>query len=143
MRLFRDFLISNQYEIEWLERPEGHSWGLWRANIDRILEFCFPNSSSDIGHLNQLKINDYELFQNYPNPFNPVTNIRYSVGDRQFVTLKVYDILGKEIATLVNEEKPSGNYQVSFQASDISSGFYYYQLRAGEYIEAKQMILLK
>ncbi len=143
MRSFRDFLISNQYEIEWLERPEGHSWGLWRANIDRILEFCFPNSSSDIGHFIQLKINDYELFQNYPNPFNPVTNILYSVGETQFVSLKVYDILGKEIATLVNEEQPSGNYQIGFQAKDISSGIYYYQLKAGEYTETKQMLLLK
>lgn len=143
MRTFRDFLISNQYEIEWLERPEGHSWGLWRASTDRILNFFFPGNSSDIGQSDDLIINKYKLFQNYPNPFNPVTNIQYSIGERHFVTLKIYDILGKEVATLVNEEKQSGNYQISFQAPDISSGIYYYQLRAGEYIASKQMLLLK
>jgi photosystem II stability/assembly factor-like uncharacterized protein len=83
------------------------------------------------------------LSQNYPNPFNPSTNIQYAISSRQFVTLKVYDVLGKEIATLVNEEKSPGSYETEFNASHLASGIYYYQLRTGDYVETKKMILLK
>ena len=94
-------------------------------------------------------LNNYTLSQNYPNPFNPSTSIQYSIASRQFVTIKVYDVLGKEVATLVNEEKPAGSYEVEFNsvetlhATSLPSGVYFYQLRAGEYIETKKMILLK
>jgi len=96
----------------------------------------------------------YSLSQNYPNPFNPSTKIKYTIpsvtlsgveGSR--VQLKVYDVLGKEVATLVNEEKPAGSYEVEFKSSvgslQLASGIYYYQLRAGDYIETRKMILLK
>jgi hypothetical protein len=86
---------------------------------------------------------EFSLSQNYPNPFNPSTSIQYAVSSRQFVTLKVYDVLGNEIATLVNEEKPAGEYEVEFDAIDLPSGIYFYQLKAGNYIETKKMILLK
>jgi hypothetical protein len=90
----------------------------------------------------------FSLSQNYPNPFNPVTSIQYAVSNRQFVTLKVYDVLGNEIATLVNEEKHPGTYEVEFnihsdEGRNLSSGIYFYQLKAGQYSEAKKMILLK
>ncbi|MCC6253546.1 MAG: endonuclease, partial [Ignavibacteriaceae bacterium] len=93
----------------------------------------------------------FSLEQNYPNPFNPTAKIQYSIGDRQFVSLKVYDILGNEIATLVNEEKPTGNYEVEFSVEQfaaanglaISSGIYFYQLQAGDFIQTKKMILMK
>ncbi len=143
MRSFRDFLISNQYEIDWLERPEGHSWGLWRASIDRILEFFFPNSSSDVIHSNELVINQYRLFQNYPNPFNPRTVINYQLPKSCFVTLKVYDVIGKEVATLVNKEQNAGSFTTEFNPTGLASGVYYYQLKADEFIDTKQMILLK
>lgn len=87
--------------------------------------------------------NSYKLFQSYPNPFNPSTSIRYSIISRQLVQLKVYDMLGNEIATLVNEEKPAGNYEVTFNASALSSGIYFYQLKSGTYVETKKMVLLK
>lgn len=85
------------------------------------------------------------LQQNYPNPFNPGTVIRYAISDLQFVTLKVYDLLGKEVATLVNEEKPAGSYNVEFnrQNLQLSSGVYFYRLCAGDFVETKKMILLK
>ena len=83
------------------------------------------------------------LFQNYPNPFNPSTNIQYAISSRQIVSLKVYDVLGNEVATLVNEEKPAGIYEVIFNASNFSSGIYFYQLRSGSFIDVKKMILLK
>jgi hypothetical protein len=86
---------------------------------------------------------DFILLQNYPNPFNPSTSIQYAVGNRQFVQLKVYDILGNEVATLVNEEKSPGTYEVEFNATQLSSGVYFYRLQAGDFIETKKMILLR
>jgi len=85
----------------------------------------------------------YRLYQNYPNPFNPSTTISYSISEIEFVTLKVYDVLGNEITTLVNEEKPIGNYQVEFDATNLASGIYFYRLRAGDFIKTKKMILMK
>jgi hypothetical protein len=92
--------------------------------------------------------NDFVLYQNYPNPFNPVTSIQYEISSRQFVTLKVYDLLGKEVATLVNEELETGIYKVEFNVAQVSrpeitSGIYFYRLEAGNYTETKKMILLK
>jgi len=85
----------------------------------------------------------FNLSQNYPNPFNPNTSIQYAIGSRQFVTLKIFDLLGREITTLVNEEKPVGTYKVNWDASNLSSGVYYYQLKTGNFISTKKMILLK
>ena len=99
-----------------------------------------PNSVIDE---NYDQLNTLNLYQNYPNPFNPTTSIQYAVGSMQFVQLKVYDVLGNEIATLVNEEKPAGNFEVEFDARNLTSGIYFYQLRAGEYLETRKMILLR
>ena len=98
----------------------------------------------------------FELFQNYPNPFNPTTKIKYSIpsphsssplakgrNEVGFVTLKVYDILGREIITLVNEFKEPGNYEVEFNDGSLASGIYFYKLQAGSFAETKKMILLK
>jgi hypothetical protein len=84
-----------------------------------------------------------KLYDNYPNPFNPSTRIKYQVSSISHVSLVVYDVLGNEVATLVNEEKPSGSYEVSFDASMFASGIYYYRLTVGTYAETKKMILLK
>ena len=81
--------------------------------------------------------------QNYPNPFNPSTIIKYSIPTSEFVTLKVYDVLGNEVATLVNEEKPAGNYQVDYKSSNLSSGTYFYKITMGKFSETKKMIVLK
>jgi hypothetical protein len=86
----------------------------------------------------------YSLNQNYPNPFNPSTRIKYQLPSITQVTLKVYDVLGNEVATLVNEEKLAGIYEVEFSASNrFASGVYFYQLKAGEFIQTKKMILIK
>ena len=74
---------------------------------------------------------------------NPFTSIQFTVSSTQFVTLKVYDILGNEIATLINEEKPQGNYEVEFDGTELTSGIYFYRLVAGSYIEIKKMVLLR
>ena len=85
----------------------------------------------------------FEVYQNFPNPFNPATKIKYSIASHALVKLKVYDILGKEITTLVNEEKPAGIYEVNFEGSQFASGIYIYRLQAGNFIETKKMILLR
>ena len=85
----------------------------------------------------------YTLFQNYPNPFNPCTKINWQMAARNQVTLKVYDVLGNEIATIVNEEKEAGYHSINFNASELPSGVYFYQLKAGSFIETKKMLLLR
>lgn len=94
-----------------------------------------------------VELMNYELRQNYPNPFNPSTNIAYRIPSNDFVTLKVYDILGKEVAVIVNKYQEKGSYSVAFDASSalggLSGGVYYYKLTAGKYIEIRKMILLK
>ena len=83
------------------------------------------------------------ISQNYPNPFNPSTIINYQIPKSTLVTLKVYDILGREVTTLVNEEKPAGNYEINFNGSRLSSGIYFYRIQVGGYTSIKKMILLK
>lgn len=88
---------------------------------------------------------DFNLRQNYPNPFNPSTSIQYAIASRQFVQLRVFDVLGNEIATLVNEEKSPGVYNVEFGtgSTELSSGIYFYMITAGEFVQTKKMILVK
>jgi hypothetical protein len=88
-------------------------------------------------------VKEYDLAQNFPNPFNPSTTIRYQIPQAGIVTLKIYDILGSEVATLVNEEKLAGKYEVNFNASSLASGVYIYKIQAGSFINSKKMILLK
>lgn len=88
-------------------------------------------------------LNDFIIFQNFPNPFNPSTTIRYQILQDGIVTLKVYDILGSEVAILVNEQKVAGKYEVNFNASKLASGVYLYKLQAGDFVNTKKMILLK
>lgn len=86
---------------------------------------------------------DFSLSQNYPNPFNPTTTINYSIPSSSFVSLKVYDVLGNEVAILANEEKSPGKYSLAFNASMLSSGIYFYRIQAGDFMETKKLILLK
>ena len=85
----------------------------------------------------------YHLSQNFPNPFNPATTIQYQLPKNGFVTLKIYDILGKEVADLVNDQKTQGRYSVNFDASRLASGVYIYQLLVNDYVSSKKMLFLK
>ena len=85
----------------------------------------------------------FELYQNYPNPFNPTTIIKYSIPKQSMVSLKVYNMLGEEVAELVNGEKSKGNYQVNFNAKGLSSGIYLYRIKAGNFVQTKKMVLIK
>ena len=105
----------------------------------------------DVDKDNETFPDDYVLYQNYPNPFNPTTKIKYTIpsvetrhaSSLQMVTLKVYDVLGNEVATLINEEKAAGEYEVEFNARNLPSAVYFYQLKAGSFVETKKMILVK
>jgi len=122
---------------------------MYKINLYEVLGTLEEKSSNTIS--------SYSLQQNYPNPFNPSTKIKYTIPTSpsvpllskerdervRLVTLKVYDILGKEVTTLVNEEKPIGNYELEFDASQLSSGIYFYKLEVGSYSETKKMVLLK
>jgi photosystem II stability/assembly factor-like uncharacterized protein len=85
----------------------------------------------------------FSLSQNYPNPFNPTTNFEFRIANFGFISLKVYDILGNEVETIVNEELPAGNYKYQWNASELASGVYFYQLKAGKLIDTKKLILMK
>src|SRR3990170_658790 len=104
---------------------------------------------TSVESISDLRPTEFTLDQNYPNPFNPTTTIRYAIphlGEDErggFVTLKVYDVLGNEVSTLVDEYKPAGSYEVNFNASGLASGVYYYQLKVGSLAETKKLILMK
>lgn len=85
----------------------------------------------------------YLLSQNYPNPFNPSTNIDFSIPNTGLVTIKIFDVTGREVKTLVNKEYAAGNYKVTFDASYLSTGVYFYTLISGGFVETKKMILVK
>jgi photosystem II stability/assembly factor-like uncharacterized protein len=109
--------------------PEKGIWARPRFDVVAVKEGTFPYK--------------YELSQNFPNPFNPTTKISYQIPEISFVTLKVYDILGNEVATLVNDEKAAGKYEADFNAKNLSSGIYFYRLQAGNFIRTFKMVLLK
>jgi hypothetical protein len=90
-----------------------------------------------------LSLTDYQLSQNYPNPYNPSTKITYTIPERSNVSLRVFDLLGSEVAELVNGELDPGRYEISFNASQLSSGIYFYKIQAGSFVETKKMILMK
>jgi photosystem II stability/assembly factor-like uncharacterized protein len=96
-----------------------------------------------INPISNLIPDKYYLHQNYPNPFNPTTNIRFQIKDSRFVTLKIFDVLGKEIATLVNDNLKAGQYEATFDGNSMASGIYIYRLTAGNFNEVKKMVLIK
>ena len=98
---------------------------------------------TEVKDIQSIEPNKFELYQNYPNPFNPTTKIGFRISDFGLVTLKVYDMLGKRVATLINEVKSAGEYNVEFNGSNLSSGIYFYRLQAGRFSETKKLILLK
>jgi len=118
------------------------------AFVQQFYQSNFDDNILPVEEENNLIVDEFKLFQNYPNPFNPSTKIKFTIpyvetGHAPSVQLKVYDVLGNEITTLVSEEKPAGSYEVEFNASLLPSGVYFYQLKAGSYIETKKMILMK
>jgi hypothetical protein len=85
----------------------------------------------------------FALMQNYPNPFNPTTTIQYALPKSSNVEIKVYDLVGREVTTLINEFKQAGNYSVEFNANNFASGVYFYRIKAGDFTDTKKMLLVK
>jgi photosystem II stability/assembly factor-like uncharacterized protein len=148
--------LSMSYGDTWKNsyQPIGNNIGDYITDIKKDITHKFYLGTSTIGLFEVEIITDvneasepddivFNIIQNYPNPFNPKTKIEFEIENFGFVTLKVYDILGNEIATLVKEEKPQGSYEVEFDGTGLSSGIYFYQLRAEEFIQTRKMILLK
>jgi len=128
-----DFNLYNYNGVRYL-RAATHGRGVYEINIDAI-------SVRDPRQI--VYADNYVLYQNYPNPYNAITNISYKITVSQFVNLTVFDILGKEISVLVNENKPAGTYQIKFDSGNLPSGIYYYKLKAGDFSEVKKMVLIK
>ncbi len=115
-------------------------WGLincWEAVL------LAKSTMTVVGNPNASLAENYSLSQNYPNPFNPTTKINYELGNTNFVTLKVFNVLGEEVATLVNEQQNAGKYSVNFQESNLSSGMYFYKIESGNFTDTKKMLLVK
>jgi len=91
---------------------------------------------------NQLPL-EYALYQNYPNPFNPSTTVRYDLPKATFVTLTIFDLLGRQISTIIEGEKPAGTYQVNVYVPNLPSGVYFYRLQARDYVKTKKFVLLR
>jgi len=153
-----EFSLNNHNFMDIIFTDANCGWLIARTTTSPYTARIFRTTNGGFGGLVLVEENDselstmkYYLRQNYPNPFNPVTKIKYNIPSatlRQaqsdiLVTLKVYDILGTEIATLVNEEKPAGEYEVEFDGTKLTSGIYFYQLKTGDFIETRKMVLLK
>jgi len=108
---------------------------IWKSSISHFV--------TGVKEISYEPISNFSLYQNYPNPFNPTTTIQYSIPEQSNVKIIIYDALGREVTTLVNEEKSIGNYTVEFNAPYLSNGIYFYQMRTNEFIQTKKMILLK
>ena len=121
----------------------NYYYALSKLAVATISHLAFYDITVDLQSETNAIALDFVLEQNYPNPFNPVTTIRYQIPGLSFVALKVYDVLGNEVAILVNEEKPIGTYELTWNAANVPSGVYFYKLRVGSFVETKKMILLR
>jgi photosystem II stability/assembly factor-like uncharacterized protein len=156
---------ANDSDTIWYSSNFGDSWKPIKISINNVSSFNYINKL-DVNKLligvncvglfefdtkslllvnteNNNLIGHYSLSQNYPNPFNPITTIRFTIPKSDRVQIKVYDMLGREIQTLVNDFKQSGNYEIFFDASNLPSGIYLYRMSSGDYSETKKMLLLK
>ena len=157
-----EFTIPNYTFMDIVFTNENNGWLISRINSYPYTVRIFKTNNGGFGGIVTVKEDEFDfipegfrLLQNYPNPFNPTTSIEFRIAEREFVSLKVYDILGNEIATLVNEEKPAGTYEVEFNShsgevrnlpagrQDLPSGVYFYQLQTESFIQTKKMLLLR
>jgi len=148
-----NYYLNNGVKHLYTEYPNGYH-AIWAESYDnpKLFPWVFSQIKPYAVYVKERKITSqysYKLNQNYPNPFNPSTTIKYTVASLNpsqggtFVQLKVYDIMGREVKTLVNANQKPGEYEVEFNVRDFSSGIYFYQIKSGEYISTKKMILLK
>ncbi|MHC4790968.1 MAG: T9SS type A sorting domain-containing protein, partial [Planctomycetota bacterium] len=113
------------------------------AGISKVEEYTPTVTSVEDPFGEQNNPTEFVLYQNYPNPFNPATTIVYSIPERDFVTLKVYDLCGRELQTLVSEFVNLGPHSVNFDASNFANGLYFYKLHVGDLVETRKMLLIR
>ena len=118
-----------------------HEWKVWKYGLYHFSKLIFKQTATSVEK--KELVATYDLSQNYPNPFNPVTKINYTLPQADFVTIKVYNLLGEVVATLVDGEKPVGKYEVTFNGNNLSSGIYIYKMQAGRFSAAKKFVLMK
>ncbi len=144
-------LTDTVFSLKWKELLNEYTQYRWtievsdgKSSVAAVDTFAFiVGTPTDISDYTSNLPDNYELNQNYPNPFNPTTIINFSIPKNEFVSLKVYDILGNEVKVLVNEEKSPGYYETLLNATGLSSGIYFYRIQAGDFVESKKMLLLK
>jgi Secretion system C-terminal sorting domain len=139
-RIHMELFKLRVFILEFAQFISNENGGKLIYNADKIIALLFGDNSA--GNID-LSPNEYTLKQNYPNPFNPTTTIEYTVPKNGFVSLKVYDITGKEIASLINSYQNAGSYLVTWDASNYGSGVYLYRIIAGDYSATKRMVLKK
>ncbi len=145
-----EFRVDNLVFNDIVFTDENNGWLLANQPASSFKTRIFRTTNGGHGGIvsvdenqNNFVLSNYNLEQNYPNPFNPATTIKYQIPELSFVTIKIYDVLGKEITSLVNEEKTVGSYELTWYAEQLPSGIYFYQLRAGNFVETKKMVFLK
>jgi hypothetical protein len=145
-------VLSAEYplSIQWEPMPDNDNAQIvvgsrtLPMNADGRIEVVDPQLRITLERGGGVQIpREFSLGQNHPNPFNPTTRIVYGVKNPEFIELKVYDVLGREVSTLVNERKAPGTYVAAFSASGLSSGLYFYKIRAGSFVAVRKMIVLK
>lgn len=137
---FGNAAVIDSIKVEW---SAGGDQYFTNVDVNQSVTITENGSIISVEESNVNVKKNYELFQNFPNPFNPSTKINYSIQNTEFVTLKVYDIHGKEVETLVNQNQRAGKYEVTFNSKNLSSGIYLYKISAGNFSETKRMILIK
>lgn len=146
-----DKFSKDDFDLKWSEDENNFRTKIVAFENDKLVEVTdIRNHYTDLDNYangtieNKTEIpTEFSLSQNYPNPFNPTTNLEFGISELELVSLKVYDIQGKEIMTLVNEVKPAGRYQVKFDGSNLGSGIYFYKITAGNFSSVKKMFLIK
>jgi parallel beta-helix repeat protein len=141
-------IVSVNYDANTITVDKSISW-----NTGDGVSYPYTESAPDIGAYEYLTTGAYEqsrgkqlmfsLYQNYPNPFNPFTTIHYKLPNAAHVTIEVFDIMGQKVQTLINEQKPAGEYNLLLNGKDLSSGIYFYHIKAGSFVDVRKMILLK
>ncbi|HSD64569.1 MAG TPA: YCF48-related protein [Ignavibacteriaceae bacterium] len=149
----RKFLYSNDEGQTWSEMPTPDSVNVIKISFPdtihgfgigengEMVKYVYQKPSSTIPE--KIKISSFYLEQNYPNPFNPSTTISWQTSKPEWQSLKIYNVLGEEMSTLVNEYRPAGHYSVKFRSENLTSGVYFYKLQSGEHIQVRKMILLR
>jgi hypothetical protein len=132
-------LLANCYQYYWrVNAANAGGTSNW-SDVWTFTTIC----NSGIKQISSEIPSEFKLYQNYPNPFNPSTNIKYQITNNKLTTIKVFDILGKEIETLVNEKQSPGIYEVTFDGNNLPSGIYYYTIRSGDFMDTKKMVMVK